>query len=220
VAVVTKRVRRSPEVARAEILEAAESLLRDQDWTALTVESVMERTGMTRSSFYHYFKTMDDLSLALFARVEAEISGAVDDWLDHGVQEDPELATVSRLSRMFDVWKEHAGLMRALEHGAGRGATAYGQWRGRVVDGYIEKTTHFIEREVAQGRSDASDPRGLATALILMNVSVATDQALRRAPFSAERLGAVAARVWNAAIYGRTGEAGGQAASRPTVDKV
>jgi AcrR family transcriptional regulator len=157
---------------------------------------------MTRSSFYHYFKTLDELAMALFARVEAEISGAVDDWLAQELEEDPQEATVLRLSRMFDVWKEHAGLMRALEHGAGRSGAAYGQWRGRVVDGYIEKTTAFIERQVALGRSDAPDPRGLATALILMNVSVATDQALRPEPFSAERLGAVAARVWNAAIYG------------------
>ena len=37
---------------------------------------------MTRSSFYHDFKSVDDVAVALFARVEGEIRSAVDDWLD------------------------------------------------------------------------------------------------------------------------------------------
>ena len=80
--VATKRVRRAPEEARAEILRAAETALQDVDLADLTVEILMERTGMTRSSFYHYFHSLDEVAIALFDRVEAEISGAVDEWLD------------------------------------------------------------------------------------------------------------------------------------------
>ena len=56
-----KRVRRTPENARAEILAAAEAALRDSDLHSLTVETLMERTGMTRSLFYHYFKSLDEI---------------------------------------------------------------------------------------------------------------------------------------------------------------
>ncbi len=197
-----KRVRRSPEAARAEILEAAESLLRDHDWARVSVDQLMERTGMTRSSFYHYFKSVDEVAVALFARVEGEIRSAVDDWLDGDVETDePERAAVGALTRMFDVWAEHITLMRAMEQAAGRSRAAYEQWRERVVEGYVAQTEAFIGRAIEAGRSDVADPPTLARALILMNLSVATDEARRPEPFSAERLGRSIGRVWASAIY-------------------
>ena len=84
---------------------------------------------------------------------------------------------------------------------AGATVTAYEQWRERVVDAYVAQTTKFIERQVATGRSDVPDPAALARALILMNVSVATDEARRPEPFSAERLGRTIGRVWARSIY-------------------
>jgi len=198
-------VRRAPEAAREEILLAAEAALQDVDPSALTVELLMERTGMTRSSFYHYFKSLDEVAIALFERIEAEVSGAVDDWLSvDGVvpDADPRAATVEYLTRMFEVWRRHATLMRAMEHAAGRSGAAYEQWRGRVVDGYIARTADFIRAQVAAGRSRVSDPEAIASALILMNVAVATDQALRDEPASPEKLGATVGTIWNATLYG------------------
>ena len=197
-----KRVRRSPEAARAEILEAAEALLRDHDWALVSVDQLMERTGMTRSSFYHYFKSVDEVAVALFARVEDEIRTAVDDWLEGDEPaEDPETAAVEALTRMFDVWAGHITLMRAMEHAAGRSGAAYEQWRERLVEGYVAQTAAFIDKAVEEGRSDVSDPPTLARALILMNLSVATDEARRPEPFSAERLGRTIGRVWASAIF-------------------
>ncbi len=199
----SKRTRRSPAQARAEILHAAETALQELEWNALTVEVLMERTGMTRSAFYHYFKSLDDITVALFERVEVEISGAVDDWLEGDESpEDPRAATVTHLVRMYEVWSEHAPLMRALEQAAGRSGDAYQAWRGRVVDGYIAKTTRFLEKQIREGRCDAPDPEALASALILMNVSVASDQVSRLETDSPERLGAAVGRIWNGAIYG------------------
>lgn len=200
-AVSQKRVRRSPEAARAEILEAAEAALREHDLGSITVELLMERTGMTRSSFYHYFKRVDDVAVALFDRVEGEISGAVDDWLERE-GDDPRADTVEHLTQMYGVWSAHAGLMRAMEQAAGRSGAAYEQWRGRVIEGYVERTTAFIRRQVAAGRSDVADPETLARALILMNVAVATDQVWRDVPATPERLGATVGHVWNRSIFG------------------
>jgi AcrR family transcriptional regulator len=204
--VATKRLRRSPERARSEILEAAEAVFRERALPALTVDVLMERTGMTRSSFYHYFGSLEDVVIALFEQVEAEVSGSVDAWLEgagDGAADDAdrEASTVMHLTRMYEVWREHAGLMQAMEQAAGRSRLAYEQWRGRVVDGYIAKTTAFIEREIACGRCSVRDPEAIASALILMNVSVASDQVQRADPDSPERLGAAVGAIWNAAIY-------------------
>ena len=200
--VAAKRVRRSPEAARAEILEAAEGLLRDHDWSRVSVEAVMERTGMTRSSFYHYFKSVDDVAIALFARVEDEIRNAVDAWLDgETLADDPLAAATEALTRMYGVWSQHTVLMRAMDQASGRSGEAYERWQERVVDGYVAQTRRFIEREVAAGRSDVEDAKTLARTLILMNLAVASDHALRREDFPATALGATVGRVWYGAIY-------------------
>lgn len=197
----TKRVRRTPENARAEILAAAEAALRDAGFLALTVEHLMERTGMTRSLFYHYFKSLDEIVIALFESVEAEIQGAVDAWLEGEDTVDPRANTVEHLTRMYEVWREHANLMRAMEQAAGRSKEAYARWQSHVVESYIDKTESFIRRQIQLGRSRVSDPRGVAQVLILMNLAVATDQTNRPEPETPARLGALVGHVWNAAVY-------------------
>ncbi|MEZ4280289.1 MAG: TetR/AcrR family transcriptional regulator [Myxococcota bacterium] len=194
-------MRRTPENARAEILAAAEAALRDSDLHSLTVETLMERTGMTRSLFYHYFKSLDEIVIALFEGIAAEIRGAVDAWLEGEDEVDPRANTVEHLTRMYEVWREHANLMRAMEQAAGRSKEAFARWEQQVVESYIEKTEAFIRRQIALGRSRVGDPRGVAQVLILMNLAVATDQNNRPEPETPARLGVVVGHVWNAAVY-------------------
>lgn len=201
----SKRVRRSPEHARAEILAAAEAVLRDSDFHSLTVEMLMERTGMTRSLFYHYFKSLEEIVIALFEGVEAEVQGAVDGWLEGEDTADPRANTVDHLTRMYEVWREHANLMRAMEQAAGRSKEAYARWQQQIVESYIGKTEAFIRRQIALGRSRVEDPRGVAQVLILMNLAVATDQIGRPVPDTPARLGVVVGHVWNAAVYDAKG---------------
>jgi len=197
----TKRIRRTPEHARAEILAAAEAALRDTDFHALTVETLMERTGMTRSLFYHYFKSLEEIVIALFERVEDEIRGAVDPWLEGEDRPDFRTAAVEHLTRMYQVWQRHANLMRAMEQAAGLNREAYARWQVRVVESYVDKTESFIRRQVALGRSRVEDPRSLAQALIQLNLAMARDQIGRPEPETPHRLGAIVGYVWNAAVY-------------------
>ena len=196
-----KRLRRTPENARAEILAAAEAALRDAGFHALTVEHLMERTGMTRSLFYHYFKSLDEIIIALFESVEAEVQGAVDAWLEGEHSADPLANTVEHLTRMYEVWREHANLMRAMEQAAERSKQAYARWQSHVVESYVDKTEAFIRRQIALGRSRVEHPRALARVLILMNLAVATDQTNRTVPETPAKLGAVVGEVWNGAVY-------------------
>ena len=198
---MTKRVRRTPESARAEILAAAEAALRDSDLHSLTVETLMERTGMTRSLFYHYFKSLDEIVIALFEGIEAEIRGAVDAWLEGEDAADPRAKTVEHLTRMYEVWREHANLMRAMEQAADRSKEAYARWQQQIVESYIDKTEGFIRRQITLGRSRVADPRGVAQVLILMNLAVATDQNNRPEPETPARLGLLVGHVWNGAVY-------------------
>src|SRR4051794_41646470 len=71
-----RRIRRAPDEARREILDAAEALLSGQPFRALSVDDLMGRTGMTRSSFYHYFRSLDDVAIALMRRGQGGVMEA------------------------------------------------------------------------------------------------------------------------------------------------
>jgi len=58
-----RRRRRTPEVAEAEIVGAAEALLRERSFRELTVDEVMRRTDLSRPSFYVYFRDRHHLML-------------------------------------------------------------------------------------------------------------------------------------------------------------
>jgi AcrR family transcriptional regulator len=53
----------------AAMLDAAENLLRDEGCAALSSRRVAERVGVKQRLVYYYFRTMDDLIVATFARM-------------------------------------------------------------------------------------------------------------------------------------------------------
>jgi AcrR family transcriptional regulator len=53
---------------RDAMLDAAERVLREQGYAALTARSVAEEAGYRHQLVYYYFQTMDDLILATFRR--------------------------------------------------------------------------------------------------------------------------------------------------------
>src|SRR3954467_2285062 len=67
-----RRRRRTPEVAEAEIVGAAEALLRERPFRELTVDEVMRRTDLSRPSFYVYFRDRHQLILRVIERLGGE----------------------------------------------------------------------------------------------------------------------------------------------------
>ena len=201
----TQRVRRSRAEARSEILRAAQAAASETDFNALTVDEVMRRTGMTRSSFYHYFSGLDELAVGLLAQCEHDIRASVDPWLKGETGDaDPLAATATHLAAMFEVMDGHRAALSAVAQAAGGHPVVYRQWQTRVVDYFIDLTAEFIRRQVALGLSAVDDPARLARALILMNNAVANDNLARGFRDDPAAVARVLADVWNAAIYGRT----------------
>lgn len=201
-----QRVRRSRQDARAEILEAAEDALGSLDFSALTVDEVMSRTGMTRSAFYHYFTGLDEVVVGLLERFEHDVRDSVDPWLKGEVEDgDPIEATTVRLTAMFEALTRHRASFSAVVQASGGYPRVYEQWQRRVLGYFIDLTEGFIRREVARGRSRVDDPYGVARALILMNNAVLNDGLLQPNPPDPAGEARVVARIWNAAIYGTEG---------------
>ncbi len=197
-----RRIRRTPQMARDEIIDATEAALAEMEFGALTVDIVMRRTGMTRSSFYHYFSSIDELALGFVDRLEQAIRVPVDDWLKGKGTDDYLGDTRTHLTAMFIAMEEHRTGMQALTHAGSNNAAVYEEWRDRVIDYFITLTARFIRQQVMLGRSKVSDPDRTARALILMNNALANDNLMRPEPDDPRALGRTSADIWNAAIYG------------------
>lgn len=82
------RVRRSPELARREILDAAERLLAEGGVAAVQVRAVASTIGMTDAGVNHHFGSRDALLEALLRhggrKIRAGVLQVVDSWLDRG----------------------------------------------------------------------------------------------------------------------------------------
>ena len=199
----SKRIRRSPETARATLLEAAERALDDAEHDGLTVAAVTAHANMTRSAFYHYFSGVDELVLTLLEGYEQEIREAVNPWLEGNQDmEDYRAATTQYLSDMYVVMQSHRNTLRAVLRAASTSRGVWDQWQTRAIDYFVELTREFIEQQVALGRSQVKDPERVARALILMNNGVWVDNTRRENPDDAMSIGRTVGGIWNTVIYG------------------
>lgn len=67
---------------RDVLIDAAEAILREEGYVAMSSQKVAARAGLTKQLLYYYFRTMDDLILALVRRVnehrQARFAAAMD----------------------------------------------------------------------------------------------------------------------------------------------
>ncbi len=57
--------------AREKIVEAAQVLMLSKGYPATTVDEICESAGVSKGSFYHFFKTKEDLGLAVLEAFQA-----------------------------------------------------------------------------------------------------------------------------------------------------
>jgi TetR/AcrR family transcriptional regulator of autoinduction and epiphytic fitness len=66
--VIKRRIR--DETTRTAILDATAKIIREEGYAAVTSRKVASRAGLKSQLVHYYFRTMDDLFLALFRRTE------------------------------------------------------------------------------------------------------------------------------------------------------
>src|SRR3954454_6312286 len=111
-----KRRRRSPEEAEREIVEAAETLLRQRPFREFTVDEVMRRTDLSRPSFYVYFKDRHALILRVVERIGAELQAMSAQWFATTGPGPDRIAAA--IHGVVAVYAEHGRVLRALAEAA------------------------------------------------------------------------------------------------------
>lgn len=197
----SRQFRRKREDALAEILDAAEKCLSEMDFNDLTVDLLMKRTGMRRSSFYHYFSSLDEVALVFLERFEIAMQEAVEPWLRGDHDGDPSAATLEILSAMFEVMHENQVTVVAVGEAAGGSPRIYVEWRTRVLGYFSERTAAFIRRQLMRGTSSVENPDRVAEALVLMNYAVFNANIHRPEPDEAAEVAKLSASIWNASIF-------------------
>lgn len=194
-----RRRRRTPEVAEREIVAAADALLRERPFRELTVDEVMRRTGLSRPSFYVYFRDRHQLVLRVVEVIGAELWTMSERWWK-GAGDGAELVREA-IDGIVALYAKHGPVLRALADAAADDPGVESAY-GALVQSFVDVTERHIEDEIAAGHVLPLDARETANALVWMTErclsrSVGADLVAPR-PAMAETL----ATIWVRTLYG------------------
>jgi len=193
-----RRRRRSPQEASAEIIAAAEALLRERPFRELTVDEVMRRTDLSRPSFYVYFRDRHHLVLRVVEHITAELLTPSRRWL-HATDDGPAMVREA-LTGVVDIFAQHGSVLRALADAATDDPDVE-QAYGSFVQTFVDAVTRHVEDEVGAGRMPPLDAGEVSRALILMNERYLSE-ALGREPHAPhEVVVETLATIWTRTLY-------------------
>ena len=159
-----RRRRRTPEAAQREIIDAAESLLRERPFRELTVDEVMRRTELSRPSFYVYFRDRHELVLRVVQHLFQNFMGPSGAWLINDAGGPDEL--LEGMRGAVEVYAERGHVLRALADAAADDPDVESAYLG-LVNSFRDLIAQKIEGEVAAGRVESAlNAVEVATALI------------------------------------------------------
>jgi AcrR family transcriptional regulator len=191
-----KRRRRSREEAEREILEAAVALLRARPLHEVSVSAIMERTTLSRKSFYVYFRDRYELLTRLFKPLRRELDEANALALARATGDlvaDARAALEAVAS--FFAGKD-GPLVRALHEATAYDPEAARVWREfnePVIAAFTEKT----HREIAAGRIPAGiEVEPTVRALVGMNLYCFFDRVVGHREADVEAIVESLVSVW------------------------
>ena len=197
----SRRIRRAPGDAEREILDAAESLLAERPFRELGVDDVMARTGMTRSSFYHYFRSLDDVAIALMRRVQGEMMVAASPWLEADEDTDPLTAAERAIRGSAEIFARHGAVLTAIHEASFQSEKVKDVWRHGVLEDWIRAIAAQLRAQRERGLTRVDDPEEIARALLLMNTMVFVERLGHQPADSPEAVAATLLHIWAGAIY-------------------
>jgi AcrR family transcriptional regulator len=196
-----RRIRRLPHDARREILDAAEVLLAERSFRELSVDDLMARTGMTRSSFYHYFRSVDEMAIALMRRVQGEMMEAASPWLRVDYERDPAEGIEQGIGATAAVFARHGLVLSAIHEASFHHETVRSEWRDGILEDWIGAIAAQLRAQRERGLTRVQDPEEIARALLLMNTGVFVERLGKRPPDPPQAVADTLAEIWIGALY-------------------
>ncbi len=162
----TARADRQSEIQR-RIHDAIVALVSSgESFTELSIERIVAKAGISRSTFYVYFADKGELLLALGATVLNNLYEGARPWFEKG--ETARKADVARSMRaILDAFREDEVIMRAFAETAVYDERVRDMYRDNV-DSFIRSVRRLIQRGRQSGEVRDVDPQVVAAALSWM----------------------------------------------------
>ena len=194
---LTRRGAATPkrEAIEASVLQATEALLEEgSSFTELSVERIATRAGISRTSFYFYFRDKRELLMRLTEEVSDVLYRQADGWWSGEGDGAAELDRALR--EILGTYREHAALLRAVVETAAYDEPVGNFWRA-LMGRFIEATRARLEREQVTGLPAEET----AFALVWMTERACYQQLVRERDVEDEALVAAVTGIWRRAVY-------------------
>ncbi len=199
------RGRRSPRPSGDDreqaILATAERLLEERSFSDISVDDLARGAGLSRPTFYFYFKSKESVLLSLLepliARADSEFDGAV-----QRLPTDPRKIWRNGIKAFFTAFDSQRAVARAGTEALATSPEVRAAWSS-FMQRWIENTAVMIRAERARGAAPETIPADdLATSLNQMNerMMMATLSAEQPA-VDKDRVVETLAHIWVSSIY-------------------
>jgi TetR/AcrR family transcriptional regulator, ethionamide resistance regulator len=162
------RQRQQRETTRREILIAADRFLRERPYRDLSVEQLMNQTGLSRTAFYRHFDDVSQLVLRLLEDIGSELEAIGEHWRAEAGLNYP-LGAHEALTGIVQFFVRNGPLVRAIAEAASTDEQIESGYR-RLLDVFTDLTEQGLAAMISRGQIDPlPNPGALARALNLMN---------------------------------------------------
>jgi TetR/AcrR family transcriptional regulator, ethionamide resistance regulator len=193
-----RRKPRAAEDSEREILESARQLLRERPFRQLSVNAIMENTGLARPSFYVHFRDRHDIVLRVVATIGDELFEMSERWF---ADENEPVESVRRaLEGVAEVYLRHGQVLKAVADAATDDPEVEQAYR-ELVERFIEAATEHIRMEQRAGRALAVDPARTARALVWLNERYLSEMLGRVPQADAGEVVETLHQIWVRSIY-------------------
>lgn len=184
------------------ILATAERLLEERALADISVDDLAKGAGLSRPTFYFYFKSKEAVLLSLLepmiARGDSEFEGAT-----QRLPADPRRVWRNGIEAFFSAFGAHRAVVRAATEALATSSEFRSVWSG-YMQKWIDQTAIMIAAERARGAAPETIPAAdLATSLNQMNERTMMATLSGEHPAVAEdRLVDTLTQIWVSSIYG------------------
>jgi TetR/AcrR family transcriptional repressor of nem operon len=170
---------------KQKLLDAGAHMVLEQGYHALGIQSLLEKTGIPKGSFYHHFDSKQDFVLEIVEMYMAEVHQALDACLEDETR--PALDRVRGFFEMTRTKYREEGYLGCLLGGLGQelsGASEVFQRRiERCLSEIAERIAACLDEGVGRGElPEGTDTRAMADLLVDCWEGAALRSRLRRNP--------------------------------------
>jgi AcrR family transcriptional regulator len=185
------------------ILETLERLLEDRALAEISVDDLAKGAGISRPTFYFYFRSKDAVLLTLLDRIIAEADGRADAALGPREEAIDPAGVWRAINELFESFGSHRAVLLAGSAARPTNAEMQAMW-SQFMAKWIDYTAESIQAERDRGAAPVTIPaRDLAIALNLMNErTMFAAHAAEKNSVARDRIVDTLAHIWVTSIYG------------------